>query len=156
MMNRVFLSGHRVGFWIMRLRGSAGLLHTGNGSPETATGTAGHGGSNLRKIQVAQVLPDSDGFGSQVARVLLDRPKIGLGSPESHCHSGFQFWPPELRHLSRRVTASLPSSSLSLSLSLSLSRHLFLSSASRSLSVSPSPFVCVLRKHREERRRKKE
>jgi hypothetical protein len=141
MMNRVFLSGHRVGFWIMRLRGSAGLLHTGNGSPETATGTAGHGGSNLRKIQVAQVLPDSDGFGSQVARVLLDRPKIGLGSPESHCHSGFQFWPPELRHLSRRVTASLPSSSLSLSLSLSLSASLSFLSLSLTLCFSLS--VCL-------------
>jgi hypothetical protein len=32
--------------------------------------------------------------------------------PELHCLAGFQFWPPELRYLGQRVTASLPSSSL--------------------------------------------
>jgi hypothetical protein len=44
-------------------------LHTRvTGSPETATGTAGHGGSDLRKGRVTQVLPNSSGLahGSRV------------------------------------------------------------------------------------------
>jgi len=147
--NRVFLSGsavtgsrvlgcgsHRLhGPWVFE--GSAGLLHTGNGSPETATGTAGHGGLNLRKVRVAQVLPDPTGL----ARGSLGSSTIGRKSawapPESHCLAEFQFWPPELRHLGRRVTASLPSSSLLCSVSLSLSLSLIsLVSQSQSLSLS--------------------
>jgi hypothetical protein len=145
--NRVFLSGsavtgsrvlgcgsHRLhGPWVFE--GSAGLLHTGNGSPETATGTAGHGGLNLRKVRVAQVLPDPTGL----ARGSLGSSTIGRKSawapPESHCLAEFQFWPPELRHLGRRVTASRPSSSLLCSVSLSLSL-ISLVSQSQSLSLS--------------------
>jgi hypothetical protein len=163
--NRVFLSGsavtgsrvlgcgsHRLhGPWVFE--GSAGLLHTGNGSPETATGTAGHGGSNLRKVRVAQVLPDPTGL----ARGLLGSSTIGQklawAPPESHCLAEFQFWPPELRHLGRRVTASLPSSSLLCSVSLSLS-SLFLSSQAPSL-FSGRRRTKEERKNNEEGRRNK-
>jgi len=148
--NRVFLSGsavtgsrvlgcgsHRLhGPWVFE--GSAGLLHTGNGSPETATGTAGHGGLNLRKVRVAQVLPDPTGL----ARGSLGSSTIGRKSawapPETHCLARFQFWPPELRHLvdgSRPLFPLRLSYARSLSLSLSLSL-ISLVSQSQSLSLS--------------------
>jgi hypothetical protein len=51
--------------WVQRvkgLRGSAWLHTRVTGSAETATGTAGHEGSDLRKDRVTRVLPDSSGF----------------------------------------------------------------------------------------------
>jgi hypothetical protein len=74
----------------MGLRGSAGLHTQVTGSPEIATETAGHGGSDLRKDWVTRVLPDSLGLahgrgskllgssGSAPSLLISDSPSLDL------------------------------------------------------------------------------
>jgi hypothetical protein len=152
--------GHRFGFWVTGLRGSAGLHTQVTGSPKTATGTAEHGGPDLWKDRVTQVLPDSSGLarGSRVQapgfvgfRVLgttgVDPP---VASAENRV-TGVPWVPGSAPSL---PISDSPSPDLLVSLSLSTSLSLYPSSLSLNLRLSLSLSHCVrARRKKEEERR---
>jgi hypothetical protein len=142
--NLVFLSGsagHGSGFGSRAFGSSSGLLYTGHGSPKTAVGTTGHGGSDLRKDRVSWILPDPSGWscGSQVSLPGLTVAGYGLAGnrlpllhrrhPSSNHH---RISAPAADHGGSELpglTGSAPS--------LPISRSLFHLS-SRALRISPS------------------
>jgi len=136
-------------------------LHTQvTGLPETATGTAGHGGSDLRKDRVTRVLLDSSSLarGSRVQtpgfvgfRILgttgVDPPVASAGNRVT----GVPWVPGSAPSL---PISDSPSPDLSVSLSLSTSLSLSIPQVSPSISGSHSLRLTVF--VREERKKKKE